>query len=68
MCCMTFPICSVLGLVHWLVLSLVDIFAGFLTNIRFACFNRLKYRQMPSHTRILKDGEENPTVLKSTAF
>nr|KAF6448793.1 solute carrier family 22 member 5 [Rousettus aegyptiacus] len=28
----------------------------------------LKYRQMPSHTRILKDGEENPTVLKSTAF
>ncbi|XP_035870188.1 solute carrier family 22 member 5 isoform X2 [Phyllostomus discolor] len=28
----------------------------------------IKYRQTPSHTRILKDGEESPTVLKSTAF
>ncbi|XP_023387668.1 organic cation/carnitine transporter 2 isoform X2 [Pteropus medius] len=28
----------------------------------------IKYRQTPSHTRMLKDGEENPTVLKSTAF
>ncbi|KAM4826851.1 organic cation/carnitine transporter 2 isoform 1-T1 [Thomomys bottae] len=28
----------------------------------------IKYRHAPSHTRILKDGEESPTVLKSTAF
>ncbi|XP_019497742.1 PREDICTED: solute carrier family 22 member 5 [Hipposideros armiger] len=28
----------------------------------------IKYRQTPNHTRVLKDGEENPTVLKSTAF
>ncbi|KAB1281358.1 Solute carrier family 22 member 5 [Camelus dromedarius] len=28
----------------------------------------IKYRQTPSHTRMLKDGEESPTVLKSTAF
>ncbi|KAM5300751.1 organic cation/carnitine transporter 2 isoform 2-T2 [Glossophaga mutica] len=28
----------------------------------------VKYRQTPSHTRILKDGEESPIVLKSTAF
>nr|XP_019611637.1 PREDICTED: solute carrier family 22 member 5 [Rhinolophus sinicus] len=28
----------------------------------------IKYRQTPNHTRELKDGEENPTVLKSTAF
>ncbi|KAM9731874.1 organic cation/carnitine transporter 2 isoform 14-T14 [Dama dama] len=28
----------------------------------------IKYRQTPSHTRMLKDGEESPTVLKSTSF
>ncbi|XP_006759219.1 PREDICTED: LOW QUALITY PROTEIN: solute carrier family 22 member 5 [Myotis davidii] len=28
----------------------------------------IKYRQTPSHTRMLKDDEESPTVLKSTAF
>uniref|UniRef100_A0A8C0WXH8 Major facilitator superfamily (MFS) profile domain-containing protein n=1 Tax=Castor canadensis TaxID=51338 RepID=A0A8C0WXH8_CASCN len=28
----------------------------------------IKYRQTPSHTRMLKDGEESPTTLKSTAF
>ncbi|XP_066134498.1 organic cation/carnitine transporter 2 isoform X3 [Saccopteryx bilineata] len=28
----------------------------------------IKYRQTPSHTRILKDSEDSPTVLKSTAF
>ncbi|XP_015102060.2 organic cation/carnitine transporter 2 [Vicugna pacos] len=28
----------------------------------------IKYRQTPSHTRMSKDGEESPTVLKSTAF
>ncbi|XP_001917996.3 organic cation/carnitine transporter 2 [Equus caballus] len=28
----------------------------------------MKYRQTPSHTRMLKDGEESPTILKSTAF
>uniref|UniRef100_G1SL73 Solute carrier family 22 (organic cation/zwitterion transporter), member 4 n=2 Tax=Oryctolagus cuniculus TaxID=9986 RepID=G1SL73_RABIT len=28
----------------------------------------IKYRQTPSHTRILKDGEESPSVLKSTGF
>ncbi|XP_037365266.1 organic cation/carnitine transporter 2 [Talpa occidentalis] len=28
----------------------------------------LKYRQTPSHTKIIKDDEESPTVLKSTAF
>ncbi|XP_057346524.1 organic cation/carnitine transporter 2 isoform X2 [Manis pentadactyla] len=28
----------------------------------------IKYRQTPSHTRILKDGEESPTALKSTAL
>ncbi|XP_047411384.1 organic cation/carnitine transporter 2 isoform X4 [Sciurus carolinensis] len=28
----------------------------------------IKDRQTPSHTRILKDGEESPTILKSTAF
>ncbi|XP_040127812.1 organic cation/carnitine transporter 2 isoform X3 [Ictidomys tridecemlineatus] len=28
----------------------------------------IKYRQTPSQTRMLKDGEESPTILKSTAF
>ncbi|XP_046521347.1 organic cation/carnitine transporter 2 isoform X1 [Equus quagga] len=28
----------------------------------------MKYRQTPSHSRMLKDGEESPTILKSTAF
>lgn len=28
----------------------------------------IKYRQTPSHSRMLKDGEESPRVLKSTAF
>ncbi|XP_042544926.1 solute carrier family 22 member 5 [Dipodomys spectabilis] len=28
----------------------------------------IKYRHTPSHTRMFKDGEESPTVLKSTAF
>ncbi|XP_036985762.2 organic cation/carnitine transporter 2 isoform X2 [Artibeus jamaicensis] len=28
----------------------------------------IKYKQTPSHTRILKDGEESPIVLKSTAL
>ncbi|XP_006166984.2 solute carrier family 22 member 5 [Tupaia chinensis] len=28
----------------------------------------IKHRQTPSHTRIAKDGEESPTILKSTAF
>ncbi|XP_008591564.1 PREDICTED: solute carrier family 22 member 5 [Galeopterus variegatus] len=28
----------------------------------------IKYRQTPSHTRMLKDGEESPQTLKSTAF
>ncbi|XP_066197782.1 organic cation/carnitine transporter 2 isoform X3 [Saccopteryx leptura] len=28
----------------------------------------IKYRQTPSHTRMLKDSEDSPTVLKSTAF
>ncbi|XP_045141095.1 solute carrier family 22 member 5 [Echinops telfairi] len=28
----------------------------------------IKYRQSPSHTRVLKDEEESPTILKSTAF
>ncbi|XP_049563220.1 solute carrier family 22 member 5 isoform X5 [Orcinus orca] len=28
----------------------------------------IKYRQTPSHTRMLKDGEESPTVLKNTGF
>ncbi|XP_028349028.1 organic cation/carnitine transporter 2 isoform X5 [Physeter macrocephalus] len=28
----------------------------------------IKYRQTPSHTKMLKDGEESPTVLKNTGF
>ncbi|XP_004420274.1 PREDICTED: solute carrier family 22 member 5 isoform X1 [Ceratotherium simum simum] len=28
----------------------------------------MKYRQTPSHTRMLKDDEESPAILKSTAF
>nr|XP_023403301.1 solute carrier family 22 member 5 [Loxodonta africana] len=40
----------------------------FVTNICFACFYRIKYRQSPSHTRVLKDEEESPAILKSTAF
>ncbi|XP_006888148.1 PREDICTED: solute carrier family 22 member 5 [Elephantulus edwardii] len=28
----------------------------------------IKYRQSPSHTGVLKDEEESPTILKSTAF
>nr|XP_045008056.1 solute carrier family 22 member 5 isoform X2 [Jaculus jaculus]XP_045008057.1 solute carrier family 22 member 5 isoform X2 [Jaculus jaculus] len=28
----------------------------------------IKYRHTPSHTRMLKDGEESPVTLKSTAF
>ncbi|XP_004384800.1 solute carrier family 22 member 5 [Trichechus manatus latirostris] len=28
----------------------------------------IKYRQSPTHTRVLKDEEESPTILKSTAF
>uniref|UniRef100_A0A2K5F6H7 Solute carrier family 22 member 5 n=1 Tax=Aotus nancymaae TaxID=37293 RepID=A0A2K5F6H7_AOTNA len=28
----------------------------------------MKHRQTPSHTRMLKDGEERPTILKSTAL
>ncbi|XP_064131321.1 organic cation/carnitine transporter 2 [Loxodonta africana] len=28
----------------------------------------IKYRQSPSHTRVLKDEEESPAILKSTAF
>nr|XP_058919352.1 organic cation/carnitine transporter 2 isoform X3 [Kogia breviceps] len=28
----------------------------------------IKYRQTPSHTKMLKDGEEGPTVLKNTGF
>ncbi|XP_004610019.2 organic cation/carnitine transporter 2 [Sorex araneus] len=28
----------------------------------------IKYRQAPNHTKTLKDGEENPRVLKSTAL
>ncbi|XP_006872985.1 PREDICTED: solute carrier family 22 member 5 [Chrysochloris asiatica] len=28
----------------------------------------IKYRPSPSHTQVLKDEEENPTILKSTAF
>lgn len=61
-------ISSVLGLVYLFVLRLVDIFLRFFTNVYFACFDRLKYRQTASHTRMLKDDEESPTVLKSTAF
>ncbi|XP_021794855.1 solute carrier family 22 member 5 isoform X1 [Papio anubis] len=28
----------------------------------------MKHRKTPSHTRMLKDGQERPTILKSTAF
>ncbi|XP_060033837.1 organic cation/carnitine transporter 2 isoform X2 [Erinaceus europaeus] len=28
----------------------------------------IKYRQTASHTKMLKDGEESPTILKSTSF
>ncbi|XP_007941928.1 solute carrier family 22 member 5 [Orycteropus afer afer] len=28
----------------------------------------IKHRQSPSHTRVLKDEEESPTILKNTAF
>ncbi|XP_003782259.1 solute carrier family 22 member 5 [Otolemur garnettii] len=28
----------------------------------------IKYRQTASHTKMLRDGEESPTILKSTAF
>ncbi|XP_075397639.1 organic cation/carnitine transporter 2 [Tenrec ecaudatus] len=28
----------------------------------------IKYRQSPSHTRVFRDEEESPTILKSTAF
>ncbi|KAG8507824.1 Solute carrier family 22 member 5, partial [Galemys pyrenaicus] len=28
----------------------------------------IKYRQTPSHTKIIKDDEESPTIIKSTAF
>ncbi|KAM6225249.1 organic cation/carnitine transporter 2 isoform 2-T2 [Rhynchocyon petersi] len=28
----------------------------------------IKYRQSPSHTKVLKDEEESPTILKSTPF
>uniref|UniRef100_G1RQB2 Solute carrier family 22 member 5 n=1 Tax=Nomascus leucogenys TaxID=61853 RepID=G1RQB2_NOMLE len=28
----------------------------------------MKHRKSPSHTRMLKDGQERPTILKSTAF
>lgn len=28
----------------------------------------LKYRHNPNHTKILRDSEESPAILKSTAF
>ena len=69
-CCLTFPrLQDILGSRCGLfVLRLEDVSLRFVTTMCFACFYRIKYRQTPSHTRILKDGEESPTVLKSTAF